>query len=226
MPLLRSDDKLHYFCHVPKCGGSSVEVYLEARFGPLGFLDRDWLSVPTEDRWSRSSPQHMPASMLQSLFPDGYLASSFTMIRHPANRLISAFNHNRNHSKINPMIGLRRFLKSLARADRSFHEQTDNHFLPASRFVPEGAKVFRLEEQGGPLIDWLDGLAGNSDGPRELPRVNVKSTPPLETEALLINRLIRWFRPKVPTLDRAILEQIRTIYQEDYDRFGYDPFAP
>jgi len=37
MPIFRINDQLHYFAHVPKCGGSAVETYLTRRFGPLGF---------------------------------------------------------------------------------------------------------------------------------------------------------------------------------------------
>jgi hypothetical protein len=42
MPYVTAAGKLIYFAHVPKAGGSSVENYLAARFGPLAMLDRNW----------------------------------------------------------------------------------------------------------------------------------------------------------------------------------------
>lgn len=226
MPIVRCADRLLYFAHVPKCAGSSVEDYLEQRFGPLLFLDRGWLSVPEEERWSRSSPQHMPACMINALFPKGIISEHFAVVRHPARRLVSAFLHNRNHNKINPLLGLKTFLYKLEDANRRFHERTDNHFLPASRFVPEQARVFRIEDEGADLIEWLDGIEGRKSSQRMLPRVNEKSAPPLETQMLFSERLIKRLQPALPALDRNILNLIKGIYQEDYDRFGYDPFEP
>ena len=34
MPIARVSGKLVLFMHVPRCGGTSMEDYLEARFGP------------------------------------------------------------------------------------------------------------------------------------------------------------------------------------------------
>lgn len=226
MPIVRCAEKFVYFAHVPRCAGSSVEDYLEQRFGPLLLLDRSWLSVPEKERWSRSSPQHMPARMIGSLFPENFVSEQFTVVRHPARRLVSAFLHNRNHGKINPLIGLKTFLRRLDLADRRFHERTDNHFLPATRFADQTARVFRIEDGGDDLIAWLDGIAGASDGPRALPRVNEKSAPPPEAQLRFSERLIRKLQPELPELDRNILSLIRNIYREDYDCFGYDPFEP
>ncbi len=164
--------------------------------------------------------------MLRSLFPDDYFAAHFAVVRHPARRLVSAFLHNRNHGAINPAIGLRRFLHRLKRADRDFHERTDNHFLPAVSFVDPSAQVFRLEDGEQPLIAWLDELAGNSDGPRTLPRVNEKSAPPPGAVMTRAFRILQKFQPALPELDRTILQLIHRIYREDYERFGYDPYKP
>ena len=50
----------------------------------------------------------------------------------------------------------------------------DNHLRPQSDIVPEGAAIFRLEEGLAPLVAHLDSLAGKPEGPREIPKENVR----------------------------------------------------
>jgi hypothetical protein len=38
MPLFRLNSEVHVFTHVPKCGDTSIEAYLEERFGTLALL--------------------------------------------------------------------------------------------------------------------------------------------------------------------------------------------
>ncbi len=68
MPIIRADSKLIFFAHVPKCGGSAVQTYLNNRFGPLAFEDRRFLSVPERKRWSKTSPQHVDVETLNRMF--------------------------------------------------------------------------------------------------------------------------------------------------------------
>jgi hypothetical protein len=225
MPILRYRDKTIYYAHIPKCAGSSVEDYLQDRFGPLDLLDRGWHSRPDEIRRGRSSPQHMTLEALYRQFPSDMFDLHFAMVRHPARRLISAFLHNRNHRLIDPFLSLDGLLRFLEDGDPTIHRNTDNHFLPATAFVDSSAKVFRLEDGGGDLIRWLDALAGDSDGPRELPRSNEKSAPPAEAQSQLRNRIISQLQPQLPALGRPLLARIAAIYSDDFDRFGYDPFS-
>ena len=92
MPLVRIGTDIHYFAHVPKCGGSSVEAYLKARFGSLAFLNARFLSAPESHRWTKSSPQHITLDALTGLVPADWITSSFAVVRHPVKRLISAFH--------------------------------------------------------------------------------------------------------------------------------------
>src|SRR5690606_34944645 len=93
MPVFRIGDRLHYYAHVPKCGGSSVEAYLKARFGGLAFLNTRFLDLPEARRWTRSSPQHLPWDAFTRLVPADWIASSFAVVRHPVRRLVSAFQY-------------------------------------------------------------------------------------------------------------------------------------
>ena len=64
MPFFRIDRELHYFAHVPKCAGASVEVYLRKRFGKIAFANSQFYNVPEAQRWTKSSPQHIDREAL------------------------------------------------------------------------------------------------------------------------------------------------------------------
>lgn len=106
MPIVRVGDQLVYFAHVPKCAGTSVEEYLAARFGPLAFLDRAYPDRDGRDSaWNRTSPQHIDVATFERLFPADLFAASFTVVRHPANRLLSSYRFERRLVHVPPGVG-------------------------------------------------------------------------------------------------------------------------
>ena len=87
MPFFKAAQKIVYFAHVPKCGGSAVEDYLLARFGAVSFLDKNFFAQPASLHWTRSSAQHISADALVRLFPADFFDASFAVVRHPVDRL-------------------------------------------------------------------------------------------------------------------------------------------
>ena len=69
MPVLQISGKLIYFAHVPKCAGTAIELYLQRRFGSLGFRDGGYFMAPAEQHWTKSSPQHIDLDALERLLP-------------------------------------------------------------------------------------------------------------------------------------------------------------
>lgn len=159
MPLVRIQDKLVYFAHVPRCAGSAIENYLTARFGPLALLDRRYFLKAKGARWSKTSPQHVDADTLARLLPPTFIDASVAVIRHPVARLRSVFLRHRDIEKNIP-------------SDTDFDDwctklplrgfALDNHTRPMTDFIPKGCKLFRLEDGFEPLIAWLDALAGDN----------------------------------------------------------------
>jgi hypothetical protein len=84
VPLAFVGDKPVYFAHVPRTGGSNLEDYLAARFGPLAMLDRDWMRAWTRRGWRHDgllcSPQHVTAADAARLIPAS-TAYSFAVVR-------------------------------------------------------------------------------------------------------------------------------------------------
>lgn len=215
MPLFQAAGSLFFFAHVPRCGGSSVENYLKARFGPLALLDRLFLSVPETERWSRSSPQHIPAAALARLFPESWIRGSFAVVRHPEDRVRSLFLFQRDIEKtIAPDAAFETWLTDLP----SWREQAphilDNHPRPMTELVPENARIFRLEEGLDPIVEWFDDLEGAKRGPRKIGQANEYAA---RLEA-------RGEEPGPPPILTAVSRDLlRELYAADFERFGYEP---
>ena len=211
MPIFRANSKLVYFAHVPKCAGTSMLQYLQSRFGAVAFHDGSFHAVPEEYRWSRTSPQHIDAKTLARMFPEGFFDASFAIVRHPVSRLISAFHFQREVERIvteDEAFGT--WIARIAEKRAKDPFLYDNHTRAMDEIVPDGAKVFHLEDGSDQFIDWLDKLASDEKGPRTLPRVNErKATGHRKTGKTM------------PTADD--IELIAKIYARDFERFGYEP---
>lgn len=209
MPFFRIDDRLHYYAHVPKCAGTSVEAYLEDRFGPLAFVNRRYLNDPEARRWTKSSPQHVPLDALYKLVPDVWIASSFAVVRHPLSRLCSTFGFQAGVEGTVPADWtINEFFADWLTRENDAPFLYDGHLLPQTALVPADAAAFRIEDGLDAVIGHLDGLAGNRGGPRAMPVVNVKQLGG-ETEKARL----------VPS--PGILSEVETYYAEDFARFGY-----
>ncbi|MGV6848817.1 MAG: sulfotransferase family 2 domain-containing protein [Marinibacterium sp.] len=209
MPIARVAGKLIHFAHVPRCAGTSVELYLERRFGPLAF--RDPAFGDGAGRWSRTSPQHIAAADLARLFPEGFFDASFAVVRHPAARLQSVYLFQRDiEGRIGRTVSFAAWLKQVAGAPERF----DNHARPMDDLVPQGATFFRFEEGLDRLVDWLDQKAGATAPDLVFPKKNGYAT-----------RMAWAGRAPgpVPRLTPAAADRIAGTYGRDFDRFGYDP---
>ncbi len=207
MPIVRAGPLLVYFAHVPKCGGSSIEAYLDARFGRVALIDIRHSVQKRDERWNRSSPQHMDVDVQRRMFPNGFFDHSFTVVRHPVARLISAYHFQSEIERL-PLAraGFSEWLDALPEMMEEDPFVFDNHTRPMVELVPEDAKVFHLEHGLDALVPWFDRLTGSKEGPRAVRAVN--------------ERKGRGGTTKV-TPTPTDLETIARVYGADFARFGY-----
>lgn len=211
MPFYKPDGRLHYYAHVPKCAGISVEAHLEARFGDLGFRDDDYnRRWPERSRWSRSSPQHILWRDLTRIVPESWIASVFTVVRHPAARLVSAFNFQATKARtIPPGLTIDAWFEDYLALRESYPFDHDNHLVPQSDFAPASAVFFRLEDGLAAVSDWLDERfgAGGGDGIGHMNESAPDEARFTEEEGI----------------SDALAARIDEVYAEDFARYGYEP---
>ena len=206
MPLFRVNGQLHFFAHVPKCAGTSVEHYLRERFGGLAFYDNFHTQTPTNTRWSNTSPQHIDTESFYKLIPESWIKSSFAIVRHPVKRVVSAYHFQTEvEGKLNENHSIDDWLATwVSTADTNVYKY-DNHLRRQSELVPDDAQIFYLEHGLDGVVGYLDALAGNSNGPRSILGDNIRKAGD---------------KPAVQLSD-ASLALIADYYAADFRRFGY-----
>jgi len=212
MPIARHQAMLIYYAHVPKCAGTAIEEYLQQRFGDLAFMDRRHFKRPYEPVWTATSPQHVSLKALSRLFPADFFDHSFTVVRHPVARIVSAYHFHRDvEGTVPTTVGLSEWLSALPEELEERPFAHDNHLRPMVEMVPDEAKVFHLEHGIDAIVPWLDAICGSEDGPRSIKQVN-----PGKAKKWRNGRRLD---PEIPTeTDRRVIAE---VYAEDFKRFGY-----
>ena len=106
MPLFRINSDLHYFAHVPKCAGTTVEAHFARHLGPDGFLLAPRWRNPLRDVIGNRYPDLDPLALRRVRVVSGHslsrsLARKFTgrevrehvLIRDPLSYLVSFYNY-------------------------------------------------------------------------------------------------------------------------------------
>ena len=212
MPILRHREKLILFTHVPKCAGQSIEQYCESVGISVAFLDNSYKSFSHDRKpWSISSPQHIDGLSMARLFPNSYFDDYFAVIRHPLNRLRSAFKFQKYiENKINNDLGLSDFIKGELDYHASTFGSLDNHFVPQTKMLIPGRKyrVFRLEKGMKHIKNYIDETIFQKKLSQKIIQFNVF---PANIKTL----------PSDSQFDDLSLEKAFKIYKEDFINFGY-----
>lgn len=209
MPIFKAGSKLVYFAHVPKCGGTSIENYLQDRFGPIAFLDRDFSRRNAARHWSRTSPQHIDWESLERLFPRSFFDAVFAVVRHPVARVVSAYKFQQAVERsVSTEVPFAEWLHKQAQAWRRDPFVVDNHIRPQADFVPADCDIFHLEHGLDAIIPYLDRLAGVVAGPRRTSHVRPGDRSNTERSATI-------------AIGPAELALIDEIYARDFGRFRY-----
>ena len=215
MPSVTINEKMVFFAHCPKSGGTSIEHYLAERYPPLRLVDRKWgkkwrFCGETRRARIRSSPQHMTWEDALSVLPSKP-DHVFTVVRDPVARLISEYKFHRTLrgtgrvGRLLRQLDFSTWLRVVLRAARQDPFLFDNHLRAQHEFIPEsGAVVFRLEDGLEKVSVWLAGLEA---GEREAGVIEHK---------LASRAPRRGLRPS-----RQDLELIARTYAADYELFGY-----
>ncbi|MEZ5676399.1 Sulfotransferase family protein [Thalassovita litoralis] len=208
MPIIRWNTKLIYFAHIPKCGGASVEAYLQTvTRGGLGFLDNSYLLRDSDARWGKTSPQHVDGATVGHIFGTGFFDAQFAVCRDPVSRFQSAFRFQRQVERtLPPDLDVDTFIDGLSAGDIQKNGFLDNHFLPQSAFlIPEKpCHIFKIENGLGRAKQFIDDLLFGNALNQPMPHRNrgVDGGQGIE-------------------ISEGAKRKLYALYAQDYDLLGY-----
>jgi hypothetical protein len=198
MPLYRHDANIIFFVHIPKTGGSSIERGLKKAGA------REALKFKKKRAYSKSTLQHMHASVYKEAVGSKFVDYAFTVVRNPFDRFASEYKMK----VIDAGVAADAHDWAVTNFNRfaEFAFTRDNHIRPQTEFLSEWVEVFRFE----------NGL--------EAPMVEACGHLGLSPPTLTHSRRGSSARINVR---RETLDAIRTFYSEDFLRLGYaaDDFA-
>lgn len=212
MPSLTFSNRLIWFAHCPKAGGTSVEQFMVAHWGEaVGHLHWGWDVWWKDGGWRVADPPNSPQHLvwedaLRSLprAPD----TVFAVVRDPVARMASEYRwqrHARRGSRLSKLLARLPFsvwIRVMLALVRHHPHGFDNHIRPQADFIPDGARVFRLEDGLDPVLRWLAHETGLQQD------IAVPHAIPSGARAQRI-------RP----VDKA---RIAALHAADYTRFGYE----
>jgi len=210
MPSLSLPDRLIWFAHCPKAGGTSIEQVMVAQWGEaVGHLHWGWDLWWKGGGWRKAdppnSPQHLvwdDALRVLDRAPD----QVFALVRDPAARIASEYRwqgRGRRGTRLGRLVARLPFslwLRLMLALARLNPHAFDNHLRPQADFVPHQARVFRLEDGMAPVLDWLSQETGFL---QDIPLPHAIPTGPGSA------------------IGTAELARIARAFRSDYDRFGY-----
>ncbi|MFV0292437.1 MAG: sulfotransferase family 2 domain-containing protein [Paracoccus sp. (in: a-proteobacteria)] len=145
--MARINGKIILFVHIPKCGGSSIEKYLQEK-GALGF------KLQGRKDWCKTVPQHIHADLYKPMFPKPFTDDIFTVFRDPVQRILSEYRYRMDRREKNMPLS---DWVSKSFANYKDNKYTlDNHLRPQVEFLCKGVKIFRFEDGIVNVLNYID----------------------------------------------------------------------
>jgi hypothetical protein len=194
VPLYRNRATVVFFAHIPKTGGASIERAL-TKAGAS-----EALKFKGKREYSKSTLQHMHASIYEEAVSADFADYWFTVVRDPFSRFASEFKMKVTDVGGDADINHWAIENFTRYAEYPFTR--DNHIRPQVSFLSDRLEVFRFEQGLDDPIQIACSRLGLEAPPT--PHLKKGSTNLLEV------------RPET-------IDAIRTFYRDDFSRLGYDP---
>lgn len=203
MPLFRINNKNILFIHVPKTGGTSIEMAL-SELSPMSFHSRNGkqLKSALDGPFTRGLPlQHFHARLLEACFDASLIDYAFMIVREPVARLVSEYRHSRAMGRLDARLPFSAWLRVSLAARRLDPAFRNNHLRPQAEFTCFDAQVFRFEDG---LENCLSAVAARLGVNARLNLPHERQSPGCQVEVTPedCNRIAR-------------------AYRADYERFHY-----
>lgn len=199
MPLYHQCNNSLLFIHIPKCGGSSLEIALRKASKSVTLFGHGCFEC---------SPQHFHVTPLKSLVPDIQNVPSFTVVREPTMRFISGHMY-RNRLRQKKNLKPKSFTHDVRHCLFEYKSNPyvyDNHLRPQVEFIFENTEIFKLENGLAPAL--LHGL-----------KILTQREPSDDTDITHEKKS----KDTKLILRGYDLIKLRDFYYHDYRFFGYKP---
>ncbi len=201
MPIIKNEKKeLIYFVHIPKAAGSSLGNAIR-EFYDIGLFSKN-------KQFMDITPQHLDREQIEYINLNKLIDHSFTVTRHPMDRIISEYKYRSN----NRSILLRNLLDFDSFVYYCFNEYKKNknvlggHIKPQVEFILKDTRIFKLEEGFDNVIDYLRDVC-SLEKISDVSRVNISE-------------------PKNIHMTKRTQLDIENFYADDYRYFNYDKTIP
>jgi hypothetical protein len=206
VPIYLRDDVSVLFVHVPKAGGTSIELL----FRRAGFSERMRTTPKSDPPYAalrRCSPQHMHAELLSQVLRLELFDLTFMTVREPLSRFRSEYLMRQKGEPDLTAAGVERWAREKLDCYRDDPYVLDNHLRPQTEYLVPGVLVHRLEDGLESLVERLN----------DEHRLGLAPTVP--------RRLVRRHARDVPSgdvpLTAALEAELREFYSADFTQLGY-----
>jgi len=197
MPLIRHNDKIVFFVHIPKTGGTSVEDALTDAGASVALR-----AGSRFEGFMKTTFQHLHADIYTAAIPQEFYDYGFAIVRHPVTRLISEYFYRKRRglAKMDFDSWVNKVLDGYEKNPYIL----DNHLRPQVDFIADGIEVFHIEDGIDKPLAQVTDLLGLT-----LADMNPHSN--------------RRKKKKGVTWTAATRDRMLAFYAADFTRFGYDP---
>lgn len=208
MPVFNKDKKFLLYIHVPKAGGTSMEMLFQNNGWQTEYLDLN-IKGKSFNHVRICSPQHMHSEMLQQQFLFHKLDGIFMTIRHPYDRFRSEYCYRHKSNCDTSAEAVENWARKIFKAYSNNNYILDNHIRPQHEFYVPGTQVYKLERG---LKKTVQDLAKKYkielvyQEMHEMSRVKESG-----------------FSSSDVQLNETVKSMLNFIYQQDFRQFGYEP---
>lgn len=196
MTIIKNDTgEVVYYSHIPKSAGTSLQLALQKGY--------ELCFIAPQHKYMKITPQHIDINHIKYFNIEGFIDKSFTITRHPMDRIISEFKYRSNSRStlLRNILDFDSFVYYFLNEYKSNPEVLGNHITPQTKFILNNTKVFRLEDGMDNIVNTLNTEFGFSK------------------LAMVGNSNVS--EPKEISMTKKTKKMIEIFYASDYEQFNY-----
>ena len=163
-----------------------------------------------ENRWNKSSPQHIDGASFERLFSENFFDHRFVISRHPISKYKSAFSYHKFIEKNIPIdLSLDNFTKLYLKQESRKIGKYDNHFLPQKFFLSNNWTYDFFKFESG--LDFVKKYIDKNI----ISKVSYAKMPDIQKQSHKVQK------NRDMELSLESKQLILEIYKEDFEIFNY-----